>query len=75
MISPTGFIPESLMYPQKKAQVVSYLIAQPLPGNLKRRILEGWCITVGVRARPRDYYLVNASDVSPTDVPAIPGSL
>jgi hypothetical protein len=72
MISPTGIIPEELLYPQRKKDVINFLIAQALPGNLKRRLLEGWCITVGVRARPRDYYLLDASDVSPTDVPGVP---
>jgi hypothetical protein len=72
MISPTGIIPEELMYPQRKKDVINFLIAQALPGNLKRRLLEGWCVTVGVRARPREYYLLDASDVSPTDVPGVP---
>lgn len=72
MISPTGIIPEDLMYPQRKKDVVNFLIAQPLPGNLKRRLLEGWCITVGVRCRPRDYYLLDASDVQRTEVPEAP---
>lgn len=72
MISTTGIIPEDLMYPQKKKDVINFLIAQPLPGNLKRRLLEGWCVTVGVRCMPRDYYLVDASDVQPTEVPSLP---
>lgn len=61
MESPTGIIPESLMYREKKAEVVQFLIAQPLPGDLKRRLLEGWCLTVGIRARSRDFNLVYAS--------------
>jgi hypothetical protein len=73
MISPTGYIPEELMYPQRKQDVINFLIAQPWPGQMKRRILEGWCVCVGVRVRPREYYLVDASDVQPTEVPPIPG--
>jgi hypothetical protein len=61
MESPTGIIPEELMYREKKAEVVRFLIAQPLPGDLKRRLLEGWCLTVGIRARSRDFNLVHAS--------------
>jgi hypothetical protein len=73
MISPTGIIPEDLMYPQRKAEVVNFLIAQPLPGNLKRRLLEGWCVTVGVRARPREYYLLDISGVEHYETPPVPG--
>lgn len=61
MESPTGIIPESLMYPEKKAEVVQFLQAQPLPGDFKRRLLEGWAITVGIRVRSREYNLVAAS--------------
>jgi hypothetical protein len=59
--SPTGIIPEELMYREKKAEVVQFLLAQPLPGDLKRRLLEGWAITVGIRVRSRDFHLVHAS--------------
>jgi hypothetical protein len=59
--SPTGIIPEELMYREKKAEVVQFLLAQPLPGDLKRRLLEGWAITVGIRVRSRDFNLVHAS--------------
>lgn len=61
MESPTGIIPENLMYPERKQDVVSFLIAQPLPGDFKRRLLEGWAITVGIRLRSRDFSLVEAS--------------
>lgn len=73
MISPTGIIPEDLMYPQKKRQVIDFLIAQALPGPFKRRLLEGWCINVGVRCRPRDFYLLESSGVQPYAVPPVPG--
>jgi hypothetical protein len=72
MISPTGIIPEELMYPQKKQDVIRFLLAQALPGNIKRRILEGWCVTIGVRCRPRDYYLLESSGIDGTEVPALP---
>ncbi len=61
MESPTGIIPENLMYPEKKKQVIAFLIAQPLPGDLKRRLLEGWMITVGIRLRSRDFAAVQNS--------------
>lgn len=63
MESPTGIIPESLMYPQKKAEVVAHLQSLPLPGDLKRRLLEGWAITVGVRCQSKDYRVLEQSGV------------
>mgnify|MGYP005812044757 CR=1 FL=1 len=61
MESPTGLIPEALMFPQKKAEVIAHLQAQPWPGDFKRRVLEGWALTVGVRIRSRDFTLVERS--------------
>lgn len=58
MESPTGIIPEELMFREKKDEVVKFLIAQPYAGDFKRRLLEGWCITVGVRCRSREFNLV-----------------
>lgn len=61
MESPTGIIPEHLMYPEKKQEVLRFLIAQPYPADFKRRLLEGWCLTVGVRCRSRDFRVVESS--------------
>lgn len=69
-ISTTGIIPEALMDWHKKADVVAWLQAAPYPGEFKRRLLEGWCISVGIRARPRDYDLVEKSGAAPQDVNA-----
>jgi hypothetical protein len=63
MISTTGIIPEELMYWQKKPEVINWLLAQPLPGELKRRLLEGWGVTVGLRIRAREYQLLEDSGV------------
>jgi len=63
--SPTGIIPESLMLPEHKRAVIDHLKAQPLPGTLKRQLLLGWAITVGVRIRQADYREVDASGVEP----------
>lgn len=51
------------MFPQRLKDVVNWLIAQPLPSYNKRRLLEGWAITVGVRVRSRYYHLVEFSGV------------
>jgi predicted TIM-barrel enzyme len=61
MESPTGIIPEALMYPERKKEVVAFLMAQPFPGDYKRRLLEGWAITVGIRCASRDYRAVENS--------------
>lgn len=66
MESTTGIIPEDLMYPQMKPQVVAFLISQPLPSWTKLRLLEGWCMTVGVRCRNREYHMVEVSGVDQT---------
>ena len=63
MISTTGIIPEELMYPEYKQRVVQWLIVQPYPGYFKRRLLEGWAITVGVRVRPVDFTRVVESGI------------
>jgi hypothetical protein len=64
--SPTGIIPEELMYPQRKAEVIAFLMAQPLPSWTKRRLAEGWCITVGCRMRSREYHLIEVSGTDQT---------
>jgi len=61
MESPTGIIPEDLMYPERKQEVLRFLIAQPYSGDFKRRLLEGWALTVGIRLRGRDFHLVEVS--------------
>lgn len=63
MESPTGIIPEELMFPGKRSEVIRFLLAQPYPGDFKRRLLEGWAITVGIRLRGRDYAAVERSGV------------
>jgi hypothetical protein len=63
MESPTGIIPEDLMFREKKADVVRFLQAQAFPGDFKRKLLQGWAISVGVRIRAREYNLVDASGV------------
>jgi len=66
MESTTGIIPEELMYPELKREVIAFLIAQPYTSNYKRRLLEGWCMTVGVRCTSHQYHLVEVSGVDKT---------
>jgi hypothetical protein len=63
MESPTGIIPEELMYREKKKDVILFLQAQAFPGDFKRRLLEGWAITVGLRLRGIDFQMVEKSGI------------
>ena len=49
MLSPTGVIPEELMYPQKVREVMAFLEQAVGTGSWKRQILQGWARTVGVK--------------------------
>ena len=42
MDSTTGIIPENLMYPQYKKEVISFLISQPLTGAAHGRSTTIW---------------------------------
>jgi hypothetical protein len=66
MESTTGIIPEELMYPQRKREVIAFLISQPYTSEYKRRLLEGWCVTVGLRCNSKEYHLVEVSGVDKT---------
>jgi len=59
--SPTGIIPEELMYKEKRKQVRAWLIAQPLPGHIKRDLLFGWARTVYVRLSANEVTEVESS--------------
>lgn len=66
MESPTGIIPEELMYPQKKKEMLAWLLFFPLPSYTKQRLAEGWCMTVGCRLRKRDYHMLEVSGTDQT---------
>lgn len=51
MESPTGIIPEELMFPARLGDVVDFLVAMPVSGHLKEQLLSGWARTVGVKLR------------------------
>jgi len=46
------------MHPEHKRDVVNFLMGQPAPSHIKRQLLLGWAITVGVRLSGRDYAAV-----------------
>jgi len=49
MLSPTGVIPEALMYPDKLGDVMTLLKQMPGTSDWKRDIFMGWARTVGVK--------------------------
>jgi hypothetical protein len=61
MASPTGIIPEVLMYPGQLGAVMDFLIALPAYGDEKEKLLFGWAKTVGVRLSGSQYRKVRLS--------------
>jgi hypothetical protein len=49
MLSPTGVIPEELMYPSMLGEVMTMLQGMTLTGSHKRELFQGWARTVGVK--------------------------
>lgn len=54
MEPPTGIIPEELILPYRRREVVAWLITQPFPGHYKRDLLLGWGRTVNVKLTERE---------------------
>lgn len=49
MESPTGIIPEDLMYPQRLGAVMDWLKRQHADSEQKINVFRGWAVTVGVK--------------------------
>ena len=63
MESPTGIIPEELMYPQKLGEVMEFLKAIPGASNEKLDVLRGWAKEVGVKLSASQVNAVRFSGV------------
>jgi hypothetical protein len=61
MPSPTLIIPEELMHPSRKKDVLNFLLTAPAERKLKAQLLLGWAQEVGLRLRQRDYDYVQSS--------------
>lgn len=46
--SPTGIIPEFLLFPARLPQVIQFLVRLPIEGDDKVDLLVGWAKAVGV---------------------------
>jgi hypothetical protein len=62
-MSPTTIIPEELMHPNAKKEVIAFLITAPAEAKLKTSLLLGWAQEVGLRLRQRDYDAVSATAI------------
>ncbi len=63
MSSPTGIIPEELMFPAKLGAVIRFLQDLPINGERKRALLFGWARTVGVKLNASQYARVRESGI------------
>lgn len=61
--SPTGIIPEELMRPMRRADVMAFLIALPVEGDEKVNLLVGWAKAVGVTVNSSQRATVRDSGV------------
>lgn len=63
MTSPTLIIPEGLMHPSKKREVLDFLRSAPAERKFKAQLLLGWAQEVGIQLRQRDYDYVQSSSL------------
>ncbi len=49
MTSPTGIIPESMMFASKRGAVMDFLKELAVVGDLKEQLLVAWAQAIGVR--------------------------
>jgi len=59
--SPEGILPDALLAPDRKADVIAWLIPRPLPGVTKVQILRGWGQLTRTIPTKYDYDVVMAS--------------
>jgi hypothetical protein len=61
LTSPTLIIPEELMHPSKKREVLDFLLSAPAERKFKAQLLLSWAQEVGITLRQRDYDYVQSS--------------
>lgn len=59
--SPTGIIPEELMYKERRGDVVMFIQRLLMPGHLKRDLLQSWAMTVRTRITQEEFKAVEQS--------------
>jgi len=73
--SPTGIIPEALMFPAKRAEVMQFLAELPVHGDDKVDLLVGWARMVGVTVNSSTRRKVRETGIDRTQFPALPASV
>jgi len=63
MISPTGIIPDALIDPARKAEMLDWLVQQPMTRAYKLQLLSGWRIWTRGAITSRESARVAASGV------------
>lgn len=63
MLSPTGIVPEELMFPRKLKETMRFLQGLPVAGTIKEQLLLGWARTVGVTLRGSQFRRVRESGI------------
>lgn len=61
--SPTGIVPEALMFPARLPQVIQFLVRLPIEGDDKVELLVGWAKAVGVTLNAAQRNTVRQSGV------------
>jgi hypothetical protein len=70
--SPTGIIPEELMFPAKRAEVMAFLALLPVHGDDKVDLLIGWARMVGVSVNSSTRRTVRETGIDRTQFPSLP---
>jgi hypothetical protein len=58
MANPTDTIPPSLMRPERKPDVITYIKGTSLPARFRRKMLQDWAAAVRVDLTGADYEAV-----------------
>ncbi len=62
-MSPTGIIPEELLFPAMRLQVMAFLQLLPIPGDDKLSLFIGWARMVGVTVNASQRNTVRRSGI------------
>lgn len=63
MESPTGIIPDELMYWGRRTAAFNFLLSLPIDGELKQSLWEGWASWVGTHTSPAEKTKLFASGI------------
>ena len=70
--SPTGIIPEELMFPSRTKDVMLFLSTLPVHGDDKVELFVGWAKMVGVRVNASQRQAVRMTGTDRSQFPSLP---